>query len=92
MNKESVMALLAEINDENSGRDLVSAGAVREVGIDGGGVTVDIRLGYLLSDQGAELAGMIKARLESDPGIEQATVNIACKVMAHKVQEDLKPL
>ncbi len=92
MNKESVMALLAEINDENSGRDLVSAGAVREVGIHDESVSVDIRLGYHLIDNGAELAAEIKARLESDPGIDNAGVNIDCKVTPHKVQEELKPL
>ena len=92
MNKESVMALLGEINDENSGRDLVSAGTVREVGIHEDSVSVDIRLGYHLADQGEEFAAVIKARLESDPGIDHAGVNINCKVVAHKVQEDLKPL
>ena len=61
MNKESVMALLAEVNDENSGRDLVSAGAVREVGIHDDRVNVDIRLGYMLADQGAGFAELIKA-------------------------------
>ena len=92
MNKESVMAILAEINDENSDRDLVSAGTVREVGIHENRVSVDIRLGYHLADQGAELAADIKSHLESDPGIDQAGVNINCKVVPHKVQEDLKPL
>jgi len=91
-NKESVMAILAEINDENSGRDLVSAGTVREVGIHDDNVSVDIRLGYHLADDGAELAAAIKARLESDPAINNAGVNINCKVVPHKVQEDLKPL
>ncbi len=92
MNKESVMALLAQINDENSGRDLVSAGAVREVGIHDDNIAVDIRLGYHLADQGANLAAAIKTRLESEPGIENASVNISSKVVPHKVQEDLKPL
>ncbi len=92
MNKESVMAMLAEINDENSGRDLVSAGTIREVGIHEDSVSVDIRLGYHLADEGAKLAADIKARLESDTGIDTAGVNINCKVVPHKVQEDLKPL
>jgi ATP-binding protein involved in chromosome partitioning len=92
MNKESVMAMLAEINDENSGRDLVSAGTVREVGIHEDSVSVDIRLGYHLADEGAKLAADIKTRLESDTGIDTAGVNINCKVVPHKVQEDLKPL
>jgi len=92
MNKESVMALLAEVNDENSGRDLVSAGSIREVGIHDDKVSVDVRLGYPLADNGADLAASIKTRLESDPGIASASVNMSCKVMSHKVQEDLKPL
>ena len=92
MNKESVMALLAEINDENSGRDLVSAGTVREVGIHDNNVSVDIRMGYPLAEKGAELATLIKSRLEEDAGIESASVNISFKVVPHQVQEDLKPL
>lgn len=92
MNKESVMALLAEIVDENSGRDLVSAGTVREVGIHEDRVSVDVRLGYPLADKGEELVTVIKSRLESDQGIDKVSVNISSKVMPHKVQEDLKPL
>ena len=92
MNKETVMALLADVFDENSGRDVVSAGAIREIGIHEGSVSVDARLGYPLVDNGAELAASIKARLESDPDINNASVNISCKVVPHKVQEDLKPL
>jgi len=92
MNKETVMALLAGILDENSGRDLVSAGAIREVGIHDDRVSVDVRLGYPLADNGAELAGTIKAKLEADPGIDKASVNMGFKVMPHKVQEELKPL
>jgi len=92
MNKESVMALLAEIVDENSGRDLVSAGVVREVGIHEDRVSVDVRLGYPLADKGEKLISVIKDRLESAPDIDTASVNISSKVMPHKVQEDLKPL
>jgi len=92
MNKESVMALLAEINDENSGRDLVSAGAVRDVEIHEDSVSVDIRLGYLLADEGESLAVSIKSRLEGEAGIDKAGVNVSSKVVPHQVQEELKPL
>jgi len=92
MNKESVMALLGGINDENTGCDLVTAGAVREVGIHEDRISVDIRLGYPLADQGAALAADIKARLEEDPGIDVASVNVSYKIQPHKVQEELKPL
>lgn len=86
------MALLAGIVDEHSGRDLVSAGAVREVGIHEDNVSVDIRLGYPLANKGADLAGIIKSRLESAAEISAASVNISSKVVPHKVQENLKPL
>jgi len=92
MTKESVMALLAEINDENSGLDLVSAGVVREVVIHEDRVNVKIRLGYPMANQCVELADLIKTRLESDAGIVTASVNVSFKVMPHKVQNDLKPL
>jgi ATP-binding protein involved in chromosome partitioning len=92
MNKESVMAVLAEINDDNTGRDLVASGAVREVGVHENRVSVDIRLGYHLADNGAQLAQAVKARLESEADIEQASINVSSKVMPHKVQEELKPL
>lgn len=92
MNKESVMALLGKINDENTGCDLVTAGAVREVGIHEDRVSVDIRLGYPLAEKGAALAAEIKARLEEDSGIDAAVVNVGIKIQPHKVQEELKPL
>jgi len=92
MNKESVMALLAEFNDEHTNCDLVTAGAVRAVGIHEDNINADIRLGYPLADNGAALAAAIKARLEQDAGIDSASVQVSCKVQPHKVQEDLKPL
>jgi ATP-binding protein involved in chromosome partitioning len=92
VNKESVMALLAEINDENSGRDLVSAGAIREVGIHQDSVNVDVRVGYPVANHGADLSATIKSRLEDNAEISAASVNVGFKVVPHKVQEDLKPL
>lgn len=92
MNKESVMALLGDINDEYTDCDLVTAGAVREIGIHEDRISVDIRLGYPLADQDGVLAAEIKARLEQDADINAAAVNVGWKVQPHKVQEELKPL
>ena len=92
MNKESVMTLLAGIEDKHSGRDLVSAGAVRGVGIHDDRVNVDIRVGYPTADQGSELAALIKTRLESEADIGSVTVSMGFKVVPHKVQGELKPL
>jgi len=92
INKESVMSLLAGIFDENTGCDLVAAGAVRAVGIHASTVNADIRLGYMVADKGVSLAAAIKQRLEQNADIELANVNVGCKVHPHKVQNELKPL
>lgn len=92
INKESVMTLLAGVFDENTGCDLVAAGAVRAVGIHENTVNADIRLGYFVADKGASLASAIKEQLEQHADIELANVNVSCKVHPHKVQNDLKPL
>ena len=92
MNKDSVMALLGTIIDDYTGCDLVTAGAVREVGIHEDRISVDIRLGYPLADKDGALAADIKARLEQDADIDAAAVNVSWKVQPHKVQEELKPL
>jgi ATP-binding protein involved in chromosome partitioning len=92
MNKDSVMALLAEIEDDNCGRDLVAAESVRSVGVHDDRVNVDIRVGYPLADAGAGLAAAVKARLEKEPDITEANVHVECKIVAHKVQGELEPL
>ena len=92
MDKDSVMAILGQINDENTGCDLVTAGAVRAVGVHEDRVSADIRLGYPLADGGKALAQEIRERLEQEAEITTASINMGFKVVPHKVQEELKPL
>ncbi len=91
MNKESILNLLADIHDENTGCDLVSAGAVGTVEFDKDRINLDVRLGYPLADQGESLAMAIRDRLLNETGIAHAGVNVSCKVVPHKVQGELKP-
>src|SRR5690554_3068525 len=92
INKETVMSLLASVFDENTGCDLVAAGAVRDVGVHEKTVHARNRLGYFVADKGASLASDIKQQLEQHADIELANVTVSCKVHPHKVQNDLKPL
>jgi ATP-binding protein involved in chromosome partitioning len=87
-----VRELLAGILDPYSGTDLVSLGWVRGVGVDGRRVAVDLRAGYPLEGIREALAADIAARLEADPLIEKAVVNLDWKVVTHSVQGELKPL
>jgi ATP-binding protein involved in chromosome partitioning len=92
ISREYVNEVLAQIEDPNSGQDIVSAGAVKGIGLDGNRIAVDVRLGYPADGLLDVFAERIKTRLEKDPGIEAAVVNVGWKVAAHKVQAELKPL
>ncbi|HET7359708.1 MAG TPA: iron-sulfur cluster carrier protein ApbC [Rhodanobacteraceae bacterium] len=85
-----VRDILAGLTDPHTGSDL--AAAVRAVGVDGARVSVDLQLGYPAATWRPQLAATVKAALEADPDIEAASVSVASRVHAHKVQGQLAPL
>ena len=92
LSEDHVRGLLAAIQDPHSGTDLARLGWIRGIGIAGARVSVDLRAGYPLDGLREELAADIRGRLEADPLIENAVVNLDWKVVPHAVQGDLKPL
>jgi ATP-binding protein involved in chromosome partitioning len=92
LSENYVRELLAGISDPYAGADLVTMGWVRGVGVDGRRVSVDLRAGYPLDGIRDALVTDIAARLEADPQIDMAAVNLDWKVVSHAVQGDLKPL
>jgi ATP-binding protein involved in chromosome partitioning len=92
LSEEYVKALLARFEDPSTGRDVVSLGWFRGVGIDGSRLAVDLRAGYPIDGIRDSLAASIGAFLEADQLIEKATVNLDWRVLPHKVQGELKPL
>ena len=92
LSEARVRELLAGIVDPNSGADLVTAGAVRGVGVSGDRVSVDIQLAYPALGWQAQLGDLVRETLESDPAIASAAVGVSSRVFAHQVQEGLSPL
>jgi ATP-binding protein involved in chromosome partitioning len=90
--EEQVKRLLSRIVDPHTGQDLVAAGAVKGIGIDGDKVAVELVLGYPAKTFVDTLAATVRAALEADPAIAQATVSASWRLHAHKVQKDLTPL
>jgi ATP-binding protein involved in chromosome partitioning len=90
--EERVRALLETVIDPHTGQDLAAGGAVKGVGVDGNNVAVDIVLGYPANTYVDTLATQLRAVLQADPSIANATVNVVSRVHAHKVQKDLTPL
>ena len=90
---DAVRAALARIVDPHTGQDLVAGHAVRGVGVDGGRVAIELQLGYPAAGWHAALSEEVKRVLAAEvPGVEQVTVGIGTRVLAHKVQKELTPL
>jgi ATP-binding protein involved in chromosome partitioning len=87
-----VRELLASLVDPHSGVDLVTAGAVRGVGVSGDRVSVDIQLPYPALGWQARLSDLVRDTLQAHPGIASAAVGVSSRVFAHQVQEGLSPL
>src|SRR5438309_1244343 len=86
-----VKALLSRIVDPHTGHDLVASGAVKGIGIDGDKVALELVLAYPAATWTDTLAQQVRAEL-AQGGIAQATVSVATRVHAHRVQKDLTPL
>jgi ATP-binding protein involved in chromosome partitioning len=88
----AVRQAVARLIDPHTGTDLDSARAVRAVGIDGGRVAVDVRLGYPALGWHDALKAMVVEAVMAVPGVEHVEVAVESRVQAHRVQKDLTPL
>ncbi|HKJ17816.1 MAG TPA: iron-sulfur cluster carrier protein ApbC [Xanthomonadales bacterium] len=92
LDDQHIRGLLAAVRDEYLETDIVSAGHVRGIGVDEQNVAVDLRLPYPADGLRDTIVAQVKESLKSDPGIDSVVVNFDWKVVARKVQGELKPL
>ena len=78
--------------DPYTGTDLVSGKSLSSIAVDGDRVRVDIHLGYPCGDYRAELAEGVREAILAIDGVEQALVEVQCKIVSHQVQGELAPL
>jgi ATP-binding protein involved in chromosome partitioning len=91
LSAESINAVLATVIDPNTGKDLASARAVRNVKVEGDRVSLDVELGYPAASQLGLIRDMVRDALVG-AGAKQADVNVTMKIVAHTVQRGLKVL
>jgi ATP-binding protein involved in chromosome partitioning len=89
--QQRVRELLSTIEDPHTGRDLAAGGSVRGVAAEAGRVAIDIALGYPARSWHESLAQTIRTTLAA-AGIADATVNVATRIVPHRVQKELTPL
>jgi ATP-binding protein involved in chromosome partitioning len=72
--------------------DLVAANAIKDIVVDGTGVTVQIELGYPAAGFSAELTAQLRERIEALEGVTRADITIRSAVVSHSVQQGVKPM
>ena len=87
--EQGLLAALASVCDPHTGKDFVSTRAVRNVQISGGDVAFDVELGYPAQSLVPELRRQFIGAAKGVAGVDNVSVNIATKVVAHAVQRGM---
>ncbi len=92
LTEQALLAAIAGVQDPHTGKDFVSTRAVRNVQISGGDVAFDVELGYPAKSLVPELRRQFVAAAKGAPGVENVSVNITTRVIAHAVQRGVQLL
>lgn len=90
--REAVEAALRQYIDPHLNQDLVSAGCVKQIDINGDRVSVHLELGYAAALFKTGLAQLLQMALENLDGVAHADVRVDCVIAAHKAQEQVPAL
>jgi ATP-binding protein involved in chromosome partitioning len=90
--EQALISALQTVVDPNTGADFVTTRQLRQLKIDGGDVAFDIELGYPAKSQVPGLRKALVAAARGVPGVENVSVNITTKVVAHAVQRGVQLL
>jgi len=92
LSRLQVETALKEYVDPYLERDLVSAGSIKDITVDGGKVKVDVVLGFPAKGYHADLTAKLKEKLGALAGAGEVTVNVSSQIVAHAVQKGVEPI
>lgn len=90
--EQGLLAALSSVLDPHTGKDFVSTRALRNLQITGGDVAFDVELGYPAKSLVPELRRQLVAAAKGVAGVDNVSVNITTKVIAHAVQRGVQLL
>ena len=90
--QSALLDALKNVTDPNTGRDFVSGKQLRNLQVEGGDVSFDVELGYPAKSQVPALRSALIAAARSVPGVQNVSVQIATKVVAHAAQRGVQLL
>ena len=92
VSKEQIEAAIKEYIDPYLEKDLVTAGAIKDIAIDGDKVKVKVVLGYPAYGYVDKLAEQLKSRIEKVDGVASADIDTSWEIASHSVQGGMNPL
>ncbi|QKV52098.1 iron-sulfur cluster carrier protein ApbC [Comamonas antarctica] len=90
--EQALLAALSSVLDPHTGKDFVSTRAVRNLQISAGDVAFDVELGYPAKSLVPELRRQFVSAAKSVTGVDNVSVGISSKVVAHAVQRGVELL
>jgi ATP-binding protein involved in chromosome partitioning len=81
---------LKNVIDPNTGKDFVSTRQLKHLKIEAGDVAFDVELGYPAKSQIPALRKALIAAVRTLPGIENVSVNLHTRIIAHAVQRGVQ--
>lgn len=88
----ALLEALKSVVDPNTGRDFVRTKQLKNLRINGGDVTFDVELGYPAKSQFPLLRTALVAAAKAVVGVQNVSVNLGSKVIAHAVQRGVQLL
>jgi ATP-binding protein involved in chromosome partitioning len=83
---EQLQQALAAVVDPNTGKDFVSTKALKNLQVHGGDIAFDVELGYPAKSQIPGLRAALIAAAKGVAGVQNVSVNISSKIVAHAAQ------
>ncbi|MFM8928698.1 MAG: iron-sulfur cluster carrier protein ApbC [Betaproteobacteria bacterium] len=87
---QAVQEALKTVVDPNTGQDFVSGKQLRNLRAEGGDVSFDVELGYPAKSQIPALRKALIAAARTVAGVENVSVNLSAKIVAHAVQRGVQ--
>lgn len=87
---DDIRAVLAKVQDPNTGKDLITGKAVKSVSVESGKVKAVIELGYPAKSQHESLQQTVMQALGQALGINHAEVTVGSRIVAHAVQRGVR--
>jgi len=92
VSREQIESAIKEFIDPYLEKDLVTAGAIKDIAIDGDKVSVKVVLGYPAYGYVDTMAGYLKDRIGSIDGVSSVDTDISWSIASHSVQGGMNPL